>query len=571
MHDLAWDGADVKVDGQVRVVPLQPPRFVASRFDAGEIPQRLTASPWPDAESVHDETGYASGALIYHVELPARGEREIALVAPLTGAAQLPGDEAAGTWTERELQAAAASWRKRLNRATLNVPDSRIPNALRTALAHILISRDGAALRPGTRSYARSWIRDGAMMADALLRLGETEAARDYVDWYAPHQFANGKVPCCVDHRGSDPVPENDSHGELIHAIAQLYRFDGDRAGLEKNWPHIEAAIAYMDQLRAGETGAANPAFAGLLPASISHEGYSAKPMHSYWDDFWALTGYKDAAAMAQVLGSPDAARIARSRDAFAADLHASIVASARAHAIDYVPGCAELGDFDATSTTVAFEPAGEQSQLPGDLLRNTFERYWREFVARRDGAKPWKDYTPYEWRTVGSFVRLGWRDRAQELIDFFFASGARPQTWNQWAEVVGRDAREPRFIGDMPHAWVASDYIRSALTLFAYQRDDDLVLAAGVPAAWLDEGITVERLPTPFGDLTYHLQRTGRRLELRIAEGIKPPGGFELPWPLAGKPGATRVNKAVAQWRDNELHIRAAPATVTIDLAGGN
>jgi hypothetical protein len=30
----------------------------------------------------------------------------------------------------------------------------------------------------------------------------------------------------------------------------------------------------------------------GLLPESISHEGYSAKPMHSYWDDLWALKGY---------------------------------------------------------------------------------------------------------------------------------------------------------------------------------------------------------------------------------------------------------------------------------------
>jgi hypothetical protein len=30
----------------------------------------------------------------------------------------------------------------------------------------------------------------------------------------APYQFDNGKVPCCVDDRGSDPVPENDSHGE---------------------------------------------------------------------------------------------------------------------------------------------------------------------------------------------------------------------------------------------------------------------------------------------------------------------------------------------------------------------
>jgi len=67
----------------------------------------------------------------------------------------------------------------------------------------------------------------------------------------------------------------------------------------------------------------------------------------------------------------------------------------------------AELGDFDATSTTIALSPGGEQARLPEPLLLNTFERYWREFVQRRDGKREWKDYTPYELRTVGSFVRL--------------------------------------------------------------------------------------------------------------------------------------------------------------------
>ena len=39
----------------------------------------------------------------------------------------------------------------------------------------------------------------------------------------------------------------------------------------------------------------------GLLPESVSHEGYLAQPVHSYWDDFWALRGFKDAAFMAAV------------------------------------------------------------------------------------------------------------------------------------------------------------------------------------------------------------------------------------------------------------------------------
>ena len=75
----------------------------------------------------------------------------------------------------------------------------------------------------------------------------------------------------------------------------------------------------------------------------------------------------------------------------------------------------------------------GEQARLTPDLLRNTFERYWREFTARRDGLRAWDAYTPYELRTVGTFVRLGRRERALEALDFFFADQQPPQ-WNQWA-----------------------------------------------------------------------------------------------------------------------------------------
>jgi hypothetical protein len=567
MHDVSWDGAQVQIDGDARVVPLAAPSQFFAHAASGAA-QALVQRPWPQMQTVHDDNGYAAAALIYHLDVPAHGASEVALLAPLTGAAQLPpAGMAIAAWLRHEQDEVARRWHERLNRVTLNLPAApHIANALRTALAHILISRDGFALRPGTRSYARSWIRDGAMMADALLRLGETEAVRDYVDWYAAQQFADGKVPCCVDQRGADPTPENDSHGELIHAIAQLYRYGGDRAQLEKNWLHVESAIAYMERLRASETEATDVAFKGLMPASISHEGYSAKPMHSYWDDFWALTGYADAAAMAQVLNRTDASHYTLAHDAFTRDLHASIASATRSHAIDFVPGCAELGDFDATSTTIAFAPAGE---APSALLRNTFERYWHEFVARRDGDKAWEDYTPYEWRTVGSLVRLGWRERAQEATNFFFGNGARPHAWNQWAEVVGHDPRKPRFIGDMPHAWVASDFMRSMLDLFAYERGDTLVLAAGVQPTWMNgAGMTLEHLRTPYGELSYRLQRDGRRLELHIAAGVKPSGGMVLPWPLPGSPGAARINGVATQWHENELHIDTAPAIVTIDLA---
>jgi hypothetical protein len=295
-----------------------------------------------------------------------------------------------------------------------------------------------------------------------------------------------------------------------------------------------------MDTLRASESQPSrrqgpDRALYGLMPASISHEGYSAKPMHSYWDDFWALKGYDDAVLLADALGEgDDAKRFASSRDAFRRDVHASIDAAVKAKGINFIPGAAELGDFDATSTTIALSPGGEQSRMPKALVDATFENYWQAFVARRDGSMAWEDYTPYELRVVATFVRLGWRSRVNELLTFFFAD-RRPAAWNQWAEVVGRDPRKPRFVGDMPHAWIASDYVRSALDLFAYDRDADqaMVLAAGVQPSWLEgEGIAVRDLRTPYGRLGYTLKAHGGKAELVITQPINPPGGLVLSLP---------------------------------------
>ncbi|MGH8044826.1 MAG: discoidin domain-containing protein, partial [Stenotrophomonas sp.] len=248
----------------------------------------------------------------------------------------------------------------------------------------------------------------------------------------------------------------------------------------------------------------------------------------------------------------------------------ASLLAATALHKIDYLPGSAELGDFDATSTTIALAPAGEQGRLPQPYLDNTFERYWKQFEERRDGKREWKDYTPYEWRNVAAFVRLGWRDRAWQATEFFFKDRA-PQAWNQWAEVVSHTPRKPFFVGDLPHAWVASDFVRSALDMFAYNRDidDSLVLAAGVPSRWLEgPGIAVKGLRTPQGQLSYTLSRTDKVLTLQVAPGLmSPQGGVVLPWPYSGEPGETTINGEPAQWINGELRIARVPATVEVQI----
>lgn len=550
-------------------------KFIASSFDAGQITGRLEhAASMLEVSSLRDAGGRASGALLYALNLAPGESKSVVIALPMTSALnELPQViESAEQYFSAQEEMVAATWREKLNRVQIRLPAAQQQqfDVMRAALSHILISRTGPALQPGTRSYARSWIRDGAMMTEGLLRLGQQQAASDFVEWIAPFQFANGKVPCCVDLRGADPVPENDSHGQLIFSIAQLYRYSKDEQQLAQLWPHVERAVGYMEQLRASEQSPKNQAtpYHGLMPASISHEGYSAKPMHSYWDDFWALRGYKDAVVMADVLGKKDQVlAMTKARDAFQADLKASIAASIKLHGIDFIPGAADLGDFDATSTTIALSPADAGNIIEPQLLKNTFERYWRNFVTRRDTDKKWDAYTPYEIRTVGSFVRLGWPDRAQSALDYFY-NDLRPVGWKLWAEVVGREYRKERFIGDMPHAWISSDYLRSFLDVFAWEDESNqsIVLAAGVPEKWLDdEGIAVDKLRTSYGMLSYQLRRSQHEIILQLDADFKaPPGGI-----IYKVNGLKRAPKQGAEgawtYREGVLKILRLPAEISL------
>ena len=547
------------------IVAAQAGVWRAAPFGAGLELEALRKAPRLDG-SLIDAQGLASAWNGTRLTLAPGQSREFGFMLPLNSEhLELPSMAEA-------FDAQAKAWRERLGAVKLIVPKAqqRIADSLQTALAHILISRDGPALRPGTRSYARSWIRDGAMMVEGLARLGRLDVARDFVDWFAPYQYTSGKVPCCVDARGADPVAENDSQGELIFAIAEVWRYGHDRAWLEKHWPHVRGALLYMESQRQSERTATNQLperkhLFGLLPPSISHEGYSDKPAYSYWDDFWGLRGYKDAVAIAESLGHAEEARQwAAWRDEFATELNASLRATAERFKINTLAGAADRGDVDPTSSSMAMDPA--QADVPRDLLVNTFEHYWQASEKRRQGLNKSDDYTPYELRNVSALARLGWPDRAQAMLDFFFVD-QRPQGWNQWAEVVMRKGyREPRFLGDMPHAWVASDYIRAALDLFAYERKPGLyVLAGGLPQSWLGEGVGIEGLRTPQGPLSWRIDANGKAWRLKIEQR---PAGLDLRLAWSGDDMLPRATSqgTLLEWQGRELLLPSGTDDVMLE-----
>ncbi|MGA7615841.1 MAG: discoidin domain-containing protein, partial [Thermoanaerobaculia bacterium] len=391
IRTIGFDGRVVTVEPPDRTSPprwriepmTKPSAFGAATYDQGGVIAFLRDGRVPPTATITDPQNFASGALAYPLRLRAREWQEVDLAVPLSRNA-LPVSN-----FDQAFATIAASWREKLHRVAIEIPGApAIADTIRSNLAWTLIDRDGAAIEPGSRSYDRAWIRDGALISAELLRLGHDVEAKEFAEWFAPYQFPNGKVPCCVDVRGADPVPENDSHGELIFLVAEIWRYTGDAEFVRRLWPHVDAAASYIQTLRAANHGE----FEGLVTESISHEGYSAKPVHSYWDDSFALKGLHDAAQLAGVLGfdqrkrelEGDAASLQR-------DLLASMLRTIDQHHLDYLPASAELGDLDPSATAIAISPLGILDWLPEPHLRRTFDHYFASLEKPRDL------YTPYE------------------------------------------------------------------------------------------------------------------------------------------------------------------------------
>ncbi len=587
IYEIAWKDGAAQINGDKWVVPLQKAHsFGTLAFQQGNITDFIAEGRLPTQTAVRDDFGFASAAMRFDVTLQPGKDHDLYLAAPFGFKRMIDADRRhamAALDGAAQFEEAVRVMRRRTGTVTYKVPEGMAHEAartFRTAAGQILINRDGPALQPGPRRYTRSWVRDGVIMGAALMRIGDYEALPEFVRWFAPYQREDGFVPCCVDRTGPDWLVEHDSHGQLIYGVMESFRFTGDRDFLLEMWPYVQKAARFIELLRSQrmtpeyETPEKLARY-GLLPESASHEGYLSHPVHAYWDDFWALRGLRDAAAMAAELGHPDEARdFSALAYAFRDTLCDSINRVIADKGLHYVPGSVEWADFDPTATSNAVTLLQSMAHLPMKQLDEMFSLFVRDFRRKHGGEMEWNNYTAYEIRIVGALVHLGKRADALELLEFFLTD-RRPRHWNQWPEISWKDPRSPGHLGDVPHTWIAAEYMLVFAALFAYERevDDALIIGAGVDERWLTlrGGISVCGLPTWYGRLDLSLdRRPDGSVLVELGGGLRVPrGGFVLRPPGGRAICAVTVNERdLREFDAREVVVRELPARVVVSFA---
>ncbi|MFA5292193.1 MAG: beta-galactosidase [Phycisphaerae bacterium] len=493
-----------------------------------------------DGNSVSSPEGIISAGARYNYHLAGGETKTILAIYPNTDKTNISVSGSYEEFFSSEMKKSLKYWRQLTGDWDINIPDKKLANLIRSNLAYLLINADGPATQPGSRNYNNSWIRDGAISATAMMRFGMLDFGKKYLQWFTGLIKDDGFIPFIVETKTGNPVGfadtwgEYDSFGEYAFLVREVTEITDDNSIAQMSWPKLKAAMKYMENLRNQRLTEQykGTEYEGILPQSNSHEGYFPAK-HSYWDDFFALKGLQDAQTIALRLGYKDDAVWL---NGFEKELRKSLFESMekvrQRDNLKTLPACAELGDFDPTSTSIGIMIADERDNLPEDALEATYDKYMQDCIQRAaQPADKRSSYTPYEVRNIGAMIRMGRSADARTLLDFFVNDGVRPAAWNHLAEVVHGDLRTPSYIGDMPHTWVGAELINSIRDMLVYEDRGRLVLAAAIPDKWLDKGISVRNLQTLWGPISYNIKRdTNGKVTLKLNYTKKPPNGFAVP-----------------------------------------
>jgi hypothetical protein len=521
INAIAVDGRQLRVNDRSYAEFSSEPQAVAiADFGDGDVVKLIENGPKQTARCLHSGSGLLSAVCELAFSLAPGDSIAFVMASPMREEITPQANVAFGAVRENVAQI----WREKIGPRKINVGDRDVSDTVEAQTALILVNSTRFAFKPGPRNYDRTWIRDGSSQALALLWAGLIEEAKTYAVWYSKRIYQNGMVPPILNidgtvNPGYGSDIEFDAQGEFIGMAADIYRISRDRAFLNTIFEPVVRAAKFIEELCARTNVLHGPetTFHGLLAPSISHEGYS-KPSYSYWDNFFALSAWRNCEYLASEIGDTEIAAYAKGKgQGFAASLARSIRMTSEELGSGLIPGSADREDVDPTSTSIAFEPCRVEDVLPAEFIPatyNLFVTHLKLFASPNfDGS-----YSPYVIRSLNAFVSLGWFEDTFRLLSVALAC-RRPCGWRNWAEVVWGAPRAPEYVGDMPHTWIGAEFATAIRRMLLRENGSTLELFRAVPDAWWQgEGIALHDLPTTFGTANLSAQRGGSRAIVELA-----------------------------------------------------
>lgn len=571
VSQIEKNGNIISINGKPRILDLNTnTEFGAMEYKDGEVIDTIKNGCIPEKLSVSDTDKSASGVFAYTFELPKSYKEKYFFVVQLGEKSEIT-DKISSEEVISELEKVKKSWRKNLNKVEINIPDKELLEIFKTNLAYIMLNYDDSAFIPGPRNYERSWTRDGSAMAAAVLKCGHPDMVKRYIQWLVSYQRPSGEIPPILDTDGNPKGErEYDNQGEFLFTAAEYYRFTGDKKFIDEIFPALVKAAGFIKTLRNRRLTEEykNTRFYGILPTSISHEGFPDPGAHSYFDVWFALKGLKDLQYLASELGRKKEVKwVNRLEEELRESLLGSIRLTMEEKNIRFIPSSAE-GHQDACGNSISIWPTEEEKYLPDGLIKaHVDDWYFKVFLPERK-KRIKHNFISYEIRYITACLIKEDKKKALDMLNFFKTT-VRPGKWKVWGEGVSSDYRAPVYLGDMPHTWTSAIYINTLRTAFVYENEKKLVLGLGIDENWLSDNnvVSVKDMPTYFGDISYSMKMGSKSLMINVQGNAKPEKEFVLKSPfLKKKIKGVKINGE--RWKnflDKEVVFKKLPSEIEV------
>lgn len=504
--DIALEDAGTcwRVDTAATVqLDRAPDRHYGSTYREGDVLFKLPRGE--QAQSVHCPVGLATVAAVWDFS----GDGEIGARVPLADpAAEALVDEA---WPAERARA-----------CRLVCPDRQFQFLFDAAVTSLVLHTPEDAY-PGPYTYKRFWFRDAAFIINALQSLGLSSRARRAIDCFFERQTSLGYF--------RSQEGEWDSNGEVLWLLDRFLRFSGEPLPAAWRDP-IDRAARWISRKCLPQTPPSP--HAGLLPAGFSAEHLGPNDYY-YWDDFWSVAGLRAAAAMLEETDADAARRCHGGADRLENAIDSSLASCGERLGRPAMPAAPYRRlDAGAIGSIAAGYPL--QLQAANDPRLEDCVRYLLDecFV---DGAffqdMIHSGQNAYLTLQVAQVLLRAGDPRYLELMD---AVARLASPTGQWPEAI-HPQTGGGCMGDGHHVWAAGEWVLMLRNCFLREEGDSLVLAAGIPARWLESGepITFGPAPTCFGTVSVSLEGAGSG---RIALVLEADWHGDAPPLVAALPG---------------------------------
>ncbi|HLH74659.1 MAG TPA: hypothetical protein VKX96_15330, partial [Chloroflexota bacterium] len=529
LAQVATTATSIAANGKLVVVAQQPATMHGAlnetEIDASVLAGQNKAPPNDQASSAN---GLAEGVLGYRLTLDNGQSITYSFVLPM--AAQPPSsalvDQLSRLDVSRLQEQVSADWQQRLHQVELSVGDSDVTNAFYASLAYMLMARQGNQLYSGPLVEHAFWMRDAAYFTTALDQVGQHTLVDTVLRGILASQLPSGRFPPIIEPSGQPREPlktEWDSQGEVIYALVEHARMTHDLGFLRDAYPSIiKAAQFQRDQLATTRTASRQGTpYYGIFPAGESAEDLLDPTWHHYWDDFWGMAGFQEAADAARQLGhTDDVAWLSQQENLLRQAVLNGVEQMPTSDGLPFIPN----GPEDTHSTAMA--RSGTPALWPVDVLdpksplvQHTFEAYYQWTIKPYGGA--YRHYGDNDWPYAGlslahAFYQLGMMDHVWTILQWTFAHQTAPHLY-AWAEAV-TPTSATFASGDMPHSWMAAELIMLVRDMLVREQDNAIAIGP-FPDAWLSAGqhVDLKGMPTALGPVSYSMTRSadGRTIDL--------------------------------------------------------